>query len=341
MKKLFSVVRNSTSAAMWIILLTAVGHACGPAAPVSDPLVGLGSFPVPYFGEDTLTSSYHRVRRDIAIHEYFEYLDSVVAHLDSILPYPINEYLLARSNPQLIDSLAATDYYQLMARGKFIYDPNSIVVLHRGDSLLVPNAGQVENLLGRMSRTRIDINIPEFKLRVTEGDSILFTALVRVGRNETKFLAMAGRKVDLRTQPGQGKVIRINRNPIFINPSNNHRYTVTRRDDQRVTRLPRIPWIEVELNGRRYGQLIHPTTNPETLGRAYSNGCIGTRESDAWRIYYYAPLGTEVRIRYDLKISDENGDSLLLKDIYPQRFRVAGLWENDALPAGVDFCDCR
>ena len=80
--------------------------------------------------------------------------------------------------------------------------------------------------------------------------------------------------------------------------------------------MPQIPFIETELNGLRHGQLIHPTTNPKTLRKAYSNGCIGTKEADAWVIYYYAPINTEIRIRYDLSIANEMGDIITLKDIY-------------------------
>ena len=65
----------------------------------------------------------------------------------------------------------------------------------------------------------------------------------------------------------------------------------------------------------RHGQLIHPTTNPESLGKAYSNGCIGTKEADAWVIYYYAPLSTKVIIRYDLTVK-KDGEKQELKDIY-------------------------
>jgi len=82
--------------------------------------------------------------------------------------------------------------------------------------------------------------------------------------------------------------------------------------------LPQIPFLETEINGMRNGQLIHPTTNPITLEKAYSNGCIGTKEADAWVIYYYAPVGTKIAIRYDLNIKDSMGKKIVLKDIYKQ-----------------------
>lgn len=80
--------------------------------------------------------------------------------------------------------------------------------------------------------------------------------------------------------------------------------------------MPIIPWIEPSINGIRYGALIHPTTNPETLGKAYSHGCVGTTEQDAWFIYYNAPIGTPVFFRYDLTVIQPSGDILFLKDIY-------------------------
>ncbi len=56
-------------------------------------------------------------------------------------------------------------------------------------------------------------------------------------------------------------------------------FFTTKRDDEKRTFMPLIPWIETEINGIRNGQMIHPTTNPKTLGKAYSNGCIRVRET--------------------------------------------------------------
>ena len=153
----------------------------------------------------------------------------------------------------------------------------------KNSQIYIPNQGEAATIDLRLKQTIINLNIPEFKLNIIENDSIIYSFPVRVGRNEIKYLAMADREVDLRTHAGNGKIVRINRDPVYINPSNNHRYEVTRRDDEQVTRLPRIPWLEPEINGLRYGQLIHPTTNPNTLGKPYSNGCVGMREGDIWR----------------------------------------------------------
>lgn len=165
--------------------------------------------------------------------------------------------------------------------------------------------------------THLEINIPEFKLQIIQDGRELYNFLVRVGRNDKVYMAMAKREVDMRTMPGKGEIIRVNKNPAFINPQNNLRYYTTKRDDGKRTSLPAIPWLEPAIEGRRIGQLIHPTTNLETLGKAISNGCIGLRESDAWIVYYYAPIGTKVHFKYELERLNNKGETLRFKDIYP------------------------
>jgi len=260
---------------------------------------------------------YHTVEERVTAGGYFDFIDALVPHLDSTTAYSLDEYVIMRANPWLIEKLADTDYYRTAAKGEFVEDPKAIEILAKGDSLLVPSADQVRELRDRMEMTVIDVNIPEFKLRIKEGAEVIYEADVRVGKNTQRYLAMAGREVDLRTRPGVGEISRIARNPAYINPRNNKRYAVTRRDDKKVTKLPRIPWLEPTINGTQYGHLIHPTTNIGTLGKAYSNGCVGTSEADAWIIYFHAPLGTKVQFRYDLEVIQESGDTLRLKDIYP------------------------
>ena len=295
-----------------LLLLASFAIACRPAQPseviAEDPPVS----------NKTVQPILHEITSDITMGAYFEYLDSVVQHYDSLLSHTITEYLIVRANPWLIDTLENTDYYRLMDRGIFEYDPQSLLAFRRGQSLKIPDAALADSLTAQMEATTIDVNIPEYKLRILLREKVLYTFPVRVGRNETKYLAMAGRDADLRTRTGRGTIVRIDRNPAFINPTNNKRYEVTRRDDDRITKLPRIPWLEPELDGLRHGQLIHPTTNPKTLGKAYSNGCIGMKEADIWRVYYHAPVGTRIVFRYDLGIVNERGDSIHLPDIYPQ-----------------------
>jgi L,D-transpeptidase ErfK/SrfK len=204
----------------------------------------------------------------------------------------------------------------MQARDSFVYNQKKMIALPKGNTIAIPDAIGAKNLGSTFQKTRIDINIPEFKLRIYEDAILLYEFPIRVGRNEKKYLEMSGRVQDLKTKTGQGVIVRYEKNPRYVNPANNHEYFVTNRDDKKVTKLPQIPFIETEINGRRYGQLIHPTTNPVTLGKAYSNGCIGTNEADAWVIYYYTPLETHINIRYDLDVLNDVGDSIVLKDIY-------------------------
>ncbi|WP_240938603.1 L,D-transpeptidase [Arenibacter sp. 6A1] len=265
------------------------------------------------------------IPRNISINDYFDYLAGVVAQYDSLVPYPLSEHMLVHANPWIMDTLANTDYYRLMARDSFVYDQNKLIVLRPGDSLLVPDSLQAASLQKSLDHILIDINIPEFKLRIYQDSALKYTFPVRVGQNRRRYLAMAEDTLNIRTRTGKGTIVRIETNPRFYNPVNGKRFYTTRRDDQKRTLMPRIPWIETEINGIRNGQLIHPTTNPKSLGKAYSNGCIGTKEADAWYIYYHAPLGTPIQIRYDLIVKDSLGEEVLLKDIYRRGIRKAQL----------------
>ncbi|WP_298493682.1 L,D-transpeptidase [uncultured Algibacter sp.] len=263
------------------------------------------------YNSDTLV-----INKDVTIGNYFEFLDSIVFKYDSLVSYDLNEHVLVRANPWIINKLKNTDYYIMKSRDSFVNNQKQMIALPKGSYIVLPDSVFIDKLQKTFIKTHIDVNIPEYKLRIYEDSVMLYEFPIRVGRNENKYLKMAGRNVDLKTETGDGFIVGYNKNPNYYNPVNGHQYFVTRRDDEKVTKLPRIPFIETEINGIRNGQLIHPTTNPNTLGRAYSNGCIGTNEADAWVIYYYAPIGTKIHIRYDLNVVDKNGNKVILKDIY-------------------------
>ena len=256
------------------------------------------------------------VARDIPVRDYFPFMDSISATYDSLLPYRLSEHLLVRANPWIIDTLVNTDYYRMIEKDSFVYDQKCLIVLRKGDSLNIPDSIAAGRILKNFENTRIDLNIPEFKLRILQDSTELFSFTIRVGQNRKKYLAMGDRVTDLRTKTGSGKIIRHARDPDFYNPTNGKQFYLTKRDDDRTTLMPQIPWIETEINGVQNGQMIHPTTNPETLGKAYSNGCIGTTEADAWIIYYYAPIGTPIHIQYELSSKDGSGVVIELEDIY-------------------------
>jgi L,D-transpeptidase ErfK/SrfK len=254
--------------------------------------------------------------KDIRIESYFNFVDSIVKAYDSIVDYELSEHQIVRSNPSIIDALANTDYYRMIAKDSFVYDQKKMIVLRKDDSIKIPSYRSAIRLIQSFNGTKIDVNIPEFRLRIYIDSVLLYSFPIRVGQHIKKYLAMGDRVTDLRTKTGKGMIVRHARNPEFYNPTTGEQFFVTRRDDEKVTLMPQIPWIETEINGLLNGQMIHPTTNPKTLEKAYSNGCIGTREADAWIIYYYAPIGTTLEIRYDLKVKSEDGKVYELKDIY-------------------------
>lgn len=256
------------------------------------------------------------ISKDVKVKDYFHFMDQLVAQVDTFDTWHINEYILVHTNPWIIDSLRSFDYYKMMEKGIFVYDQTELVILHQGDSLAIPDSTHAAKLQYKLSTSVIDVNIPEFKLRLYQlGDTIL-TCPVRVGRDAEKFIYVVGHNVNLKTPIGVGEIVRADRMHKVINLDTGKEYPGTNRDDGKFTKMPIIPWIEPSINGVRYGALIHPTTNPATLGKAYSHGCVGTTEADAWTIYYNAPIGTKVIFRYDLKVTNENGDSILLDDVY-------------------------
>ena len=256
------------------------------------------------------------ISKDIVVKSYFNYMDSLVVCYDSVTPYPLSEHLIVRSNPWVMDTLANTDYYRMMERDSFVYDQRQLTVLPKGNTLKLPDSITACRMLADFADTEIDINIPEFRLRIWQDAVLMYTFPIRIGQNRKRYLKMGNRITDLRTKTGIGKIVDHVKDPDFYNPVNGEQFFVTKRDDGRTTLMPQIPWIETEINGIRNGQMIHPTTNPKTLEKAYSNGCIGTKEADAWVIYYYAPLGTKVKIRYDLESYHEGMVVSVFKDIY-------------------------
>ena len=262
------------------------------------------------------TPAYIYITYPVTVSHYFDFLDSIIGVIHSRFLLNLSEHTLLHINPWLMDSLAATDYDQKKQIGVLVLNQRNLVILKPGDSLRIPDSDQILAVQSRLDSNWIDINLPEFKLRLYHGDSLLYTFPVRIGQNKRKFLKLAGRVVDLRTVCGTGLIVRQDKSPYFINPVDGKHFTRTTRDDGIVTEMPLIPWLEVEMNGKRLGQMIHPTTNPKTIQKPYSNGCIGTREGDAWKIFYYAPLGTKVIIRYDLDVTTGQGDTIHLKDIY-------------------------
>ena len=254
------------------------------------------------------------VQHDVKVKQYFTFIDSVLSEYPQIGTRSNAEYILVRNNPWLIDSLRNLDYYIQKSKGTFQYDQSEEIILHKNDTINIPTRVQADSLELCLSNTTIDVNIPEYKLRIIQHIDTVLTFKVRVGRNAEEYFESLGRVVNQRTPIGKGEIILAIREPIFVDLHTGEKYEETKRDDGRYTRMPVVPSLEPEIDKTRHGAMFHATTNIKTLGRAYSNGCVGLREADMWTLYYYAPPGTNVIMRYDLKVRGNHAREL--RDIY-------------------------
>ncbi len=258
------------------------------------------------------------VDEKVLLKDYFAFIDTLCVQWSRTHPYLLTDYHLVHANPWILNRLENTDYYLLKEKGIIKQKLQSITIFRPGDRIKIPDSTQIQQIDFDLEHTQIDVNLPAYKMQIIQHGTPLRTLPIRIGQLRKRYLAMAKNTVNLKTRAGYGYIGRVNRQPMFINPANNKVYKRTRRDDGVYTDLPPIPWIEPIIDGMQYGQLIHPTTNLRTLGKKSSNGCIGVRESDGWFIYYHAPLGTRVTIRYDRQIIDSQGDTIVLPDVYMQ-----------------------
>ena len=257
------------------------------------------------------------VEKDVPVKLFFKTLESLAKRYTDSLHYHLNLYQLVNHNSWIIDSLSHTSYYWLKEKGIKEINQKDRIVIKKGTVLIIPSQKEAEILSSRLSANKILVNIPECKLRIFHEDLLIFDCPIRVGKNESKYLKSIDKYMDLRTRKGKGFVYNTQHNPVWINPVDGKRYFETKRDDGVVTKMPITPSITNWIDGYVSGQLIHATTNNETLGKAYSNGCIGTSEDDIWRIFFYCPPGTEVEILYDLTLGSNTGD--LLPNIYDKQ----------------------
>jgi len=256
------------------------------------------------------------VEKDITMKKYFTFLDTIVSKYLVLAGSGLGEYVLVHHNPWILDSLRSFDYYQQKAHGRFIYDLSQQIIFHQGDRIEIPDSISVARIIEKLKSTRIDLNIPEFRLRVIQEKDTVLSFPVRVGRNAEEYIEFVGRTVNLRTPRGTGEIVNVLRTPVLYNLKTGEKYEQTKRDDGRYTLMPVIPSLEPMINGMRYGNMFHATTNINTLGKAYSHGCIGMSEADAWSLYYHAPVGTRINFRYDLNIINAKGDTIQLRNIY-------------------------
>ena len=181
--------------------------------------------------------------------------DSVVVESPSGAKISIPRYASVERTITIADYFGFMD--SLIERGSFVYDQIKMIVLRETDSLVVLDSTAASRTLNAMNNTWIDVNIPEFKLRIYQDSTWFYTFPIRIGQSRERYLVMGDRITAMRTMTAKGKVIRVERNPKFYNPVDGKQFFTAKRDDEKRTFMPLIPWIETEINGIRNGRMIH------------------------------------------------------------------------------------
>ncbi len=128
------------------------------------------------------------------------------------------------------------------------------------------------------------------------------------------------------TDLGNGIIVQKIVNPVF-------RYTIGEQAGEIITKsriydtpngklLKIIPMpyekmrsLEPMINGKRNGQMIHSTTNSETIGFAWSSGCVGLNIDDMLELYPKVNLYTKISVKYEV-IKYTPKTIILYQDIY-------------------------
>lgn len=115
------------------------------------------------------------ITKPVRIREYFGYMDSLLAVYAPAAPYPLTGHVLVHANPWILDSLVASDYERLIQKDSFLYDQREWIVLAEGRELLLPDSTTGAAIRDHLGTFRLDVNIPEFRLRMYSGPSVLYS----------------------------------------------------------------------------------------------------------------------------------------------------------------------
>jgi hypothetical protein len=207
-----------------------------------------------------------------------------------------------------------------------------------GDSV----SGSVDNSLQADSADEdreheIYINIASFTLKLISG-----------GECEKKYKIRVG-KLDAKTITGAGTVTKKFKKSYFRYSSGDQKGEIIRYSNIRssfngkIVKRIKIPYdkikgLELEINGVVTGQIIHATTNPETLGHACSSGCIGLSIEDMLDLYDRVKTGAKVLIEYN-PVEYHDGYFYFYNDIYNYKPDYAGLIEEIFNSYGISYTD--
>jgi len=156
-----------------------------------------------------------------------------------------------------------------------------------GVTLVLPSS-PVESL-------RIVINLPARRLALVEGETLVASWPVAVGKPTTP------------TPVGSFRILQMAKDPTWapkggpIVPPGPHNPLGTR-------------WMRISESG--YG--IHATNDPKSIGHARSKGCIRMQVADAEALYARVSVGTPVEIVYELQGWEDGKGPVSYPDLYAQ-----------------------
>lgn len=176
----------------------------------------------------------------------------------------------------------------------------------------------VSNTVPAPPPQRIEIQVPAFSVRLYAGDERIRDYRCRVGKTTTPTRTGEG-YVSARFRPTVFRYDKGEKAGEIITHSRIRRYH--NGPVMKTIRIPydeRIRGLELRIDGRVSGQIIHSTTNPETVGHVYSSGCLGLYEDDMLELFERTPKGTTVSIRYDL-VEFDGRSFFFHRDIYRRK----------------------
>lgn len=149
----------------------------------------------------------------------------------------------------------------------------------------------------------IDINIPEYMLRILAEDELIFEGLIGVGRTNYE------------TPLGEFKILNRIENPIWYP-----------KGKDPVLPGPTNPLGRYWLGLSKKGYGIHGNIDPASIGKLASSGCIRMKNEDIQYLYHLIQVGTPVTIRYQtLFLEEKSHEEPYLRILYD----VYGLGSNN------------
>jgi len=183
----------------------------------------------------------------------------------------------------------------------------------------------------------IYVNIPAFSLYLIADGEIEQKFRVRVGAPKTKTRTGSG-SITRKFSPSYFRFSSGDKKGQIIQYSNLRNKYKGKIVDRIKIPYHKIKGLELEIDGEISGQIIHSTTNPETMGHACSSGCVGMEIDDMLELYDCVDVGTKVLIEYNpVEFHDEI--FYFYDDVYDLKPDYEELVREHLKTSGISYTD--